>query len=73
MLVEKRPDTSNLVPAHILAEHLEAEEIERSVCELMDAHPGFGKLSPQALDARRRSVCSFVGYLSTAFTNWYTA
>ncbi|KAJ6128299.1 hypothetical protein N7471_009516 [Penicillium samsonianum] len=60
MLVEKRPDESNVVPPHMLAEHLvkvgkykEAEEIARPVCEWMDARPHLGKASPQALSARR--------------------
>ncbi|CAI7664814.1 unnamed protein product [Penicillium viridicatum] len=50
MLVEKRPDKSNIVPLHMLAEHLvkvgkykEAEETELPVWET----------SPQALNARR--------------------
>ncbi|KAJ5406385.1 hypothetical protein N7465_007669 [Penicillium sp. CMV-2018d] len=60
MLVEKRPDKSNIVPLHMLAEHLvkvgkykEAEETELPVCEWMDSRPHLGKTSPQALNARR--------------------
>ena len=54
MLVETRPDKSNVVPPHMLAEHLvkigkykEAEGTERPVCEWMDARPHLGKASPQ--------------------------
>ncbi|KAJ5518662.1 hypothetical protein N7453_001084 [Penicillium expansum] len=60
MLVEKRPDTSNVVPPHMLADHLvkvgkykEAEEVVLPVCEWMDAQAKLGKGSPQALSARR--------------------
>ncbi|CAI7632024.1 unnamed protein product [Penicillium discolor] len=60
MLVEKRPDTSNVIPPHMLADHLvkvgkysEAEEVVRPVCEWMDVNPKLGKASPQALSARR--------------------
>ncbi|KAJ5863722.1 uncharacterized protein N7529_005638 [Penicillium soppii] len=60
MLVEKRPDKSDIVPLHMLADHLvkvgkykEAEEIERPVCEWMDTRPHLGRTSPQALNARR--------------------
>ncbi|KAF3385466.1 hypothetical protein F1880_002700 [Penicillium rolfsii] len=60
MLVEKRPDKSNVVPPHMLAEHLvkigkykEAEETERPVCAWMDARPHLGKSSPKAINARR--------------------
>lgn len=60
MLVEKRPDTSNVIPPHMLADHLvkvrkysEAEEVVRPVCGWMDVNPKLGKASPQALSARR--------------------
>lgn len=60
MLVEKRPDKSNVVPPHMLADYLvkigkykEAEDIERPVCDWMDARPHLGKSSPQAINARR--------------------
>ncbi|PYI04021.1 hypothetical protein BO78DRAFT_399378 [Aspergillus sclerotiicarbonarius CBS 121057] len=60
MLVAKRPDETNIVPSHMLAEYLlkagkysEAEETARPVCAWMDAQPRLGKDSPQALNARR--------------------
>ncbi|KAI2696589.1 hypothetical protein CBS147332_8941 [Penicillium roqueforti] len=60
MLVERRPDESNVVPLHMLAEYFvkagkykEAEEIARPVCEWMDACPHLGKTSPQAINTRR--------------------
>ncbi|GLA56209.1 hypothetical protein AnigIFM63604_005669 [Aspergillus niger] len=60
MLVEKRPDESNVVPPHMLADHLvkigkyqEAEETERPVCAWMDSRPHLGPSSPQAINARR--------------------
>ncbi|KAJ5950215.1 uncharacterized protein N7479_008628 [Penicillium vulpinum] len=60
MLVEKRLDDSNVIPIHLLAEHLvkiwkykEAEETARSVYEWMVSRPHLGKHSPQALNARR--------------------
>ena len=59
MLVE-RTDKSNVVPPHMLAEHLvrvgkykEAEDTERPVCAWMDTRPHLGKASPQAINARR--------------------
>lgn len=60
MLVARRPDPDNVVPPHMLAEHLvkigkyeEAEEVERPVCEWMDKRPHLGRNSPQAINARR--------------------
>ncbi|KAJ5958808.1 uncharacterized protein N7479_005958 [Penicillium vulpinum] len=60
MLVKKRPDESNVVPPHMLADYLvkvgkykEAEEVEQPVREWMDARPHLGPASPQALNARR--------------------
>ncbi|CAI7610693.1 unnamed protein product [Penicillium crustosum] len=60
MLLEKRPDSSNVIPPHMLADHLvkvgkyrEAEEVVRPVCQWMDVNPKLGKASPQALSARR--------------------
>ncbi|OJJ67565.1 hypothetical protein ASPBRDRAFT_134965 [Aspergillus brasiliensis CBS 101740] len=60
MLVEKTPYKTNVVPSHMLAEHLvkvgkyeEAEWTERPICAWMDARPHLGPSSPQALNARR--------------------
>jgi hypothetical protein len=60
MLARTRPDESNVIPPHMLAEYLvkvgkykEAEETERPVCTWMDERPSLGRDSPQALNARR--------------------
>lgn len=60
MLVEKRPDKDNVVPPHMLAEHLvkigkyaEAVEVERPVLKWMEERPNLGPSTPQALNARR--------------------
>lgn len=60
MIVDKEPDKSNMLPLHMLADHLikirkyaEAEETERPVCAWMDAHERLGRDSPQAINARR--------------------
>jgi len=68
MLVE-RVGKSNVVPAHMLAEHLlrlgknkEAEEeTERLVCAWIDAKPHLGTSSPQAINTCRflRKLCGF--------------
>ncbi|RAO65181.1 uncharacterized protein BHQ10_001193 [Talaromyces amestolkiae] len=59
-LVERRPETSNVVPPHMLSEYLvkhgkyeEAEKTARPVLAWMDARPHLGKSSPQALNSRR--------------------
>lgn len=60
MLVRTRPSESNVVPPHMLANHLvkvgkykEAEDTERPVSAWMDAQPSLGRDSPQAINARR--------------------
>jgi len=60
LMVDKRPDKSNMLPLHILADHLvkigkyeEAEETEKPVLAWMDGHERLGRDSPQAVNARR--------------------